>query len=80
MEAKLIRVVRDAAGQVLLKWIEAPVANICDECGEPIASGDTMARYIEICPGDWGQSRVRIGRDYCKSCGELLEDSLTTTE
>lgn len=83
MEAKVIRVVRDGDGKLLLKWVLAAIAEICDECGDAIAPGDEMAAYQDefIDGRHWKETRhSRIPRTYCKGCGTLLEDSLTTTE
>jgi RNase P subunit RPR2 len=69
--------VRNAEGP-RLKWTRARVAELCDECLDPIAPGDEMVRYDDEFVTSTGHGH--IPRTYCKSCGELLQDSLVTEE
>lgn len=82
-EGKTIRVVRDDAGRLLLKWVLTAVAETCAECGNPIAAGEEMAAYQDeyIDSRHWKDTRhSSIARTYCRGCGALLEDSLITAE
>lgn len=60
-------------------WASARIADICDECFDPIRPGQTVAIYDDeyVRPN---QPHGHIKRTYCETCGKLLEDSLTTTE
>lgn len=78
METKTIRVVRDGDGGVLMKWALAPTALICDECGDPISAFASVA-VRQVPYPSYGRVK-HATRHYCKSCGDLLEDSLVTTE
>jgi hypothetical protein len=63
-----------------VRWMMASGSHICCECGEEIWLGMRFAHYVEILARDaCGKSR-RVPHDYCAECGQLLEDSLTTTE
>jgi hypothetical protein len=59
-----------------LRWGDAKVADICEECSDPIRPGDEMAAFNEVYFSD---KRRQVTKHYCKGCGDLLEDSLTTT-
>jgi RNase P subunit RPR2 len=64
--------------------ITCRTAHKCDECHEAIQPGDTMVVYDDIAVDSLasfatGIQHTHARRRYCKSCGELLEDSLTTT-
>jgi hypothetical protein len=61
-------------------WVEARIAEICDECFDPIRPGDAMALYDDVAHEGYTGSPTHTRRTYCQSCGRLLEDSLTTTE
>jgi RNase P subunit RPR2 len=84
IEVKVTRIVRDGEGGLLMKWVIAAIAEICDECSDPIKPGDEMVLYVEVdVTGAVLTERPRhkhIRRTYCKTCGALLEDSMTTTE
>jgi hypothetical protein len=71
-------VLRDENGEILMRRETARIAEICDECSDPIEPGDTMVTRNEMIPG-MGRV-VYVKRNYCSPCGVLLEDSLITTE
>jgi len=76
-----MKTLRDANGKLLLRWTRAQLAEICAEADCPISPGDEVAVYDDVASGDGKGGRpLHITRRYCKSCGQLLEDSLTTTE
>ena len=53
----------------------------CAECAEIILPGERMATWDDVTVGKAGPPRHDCTRrHYCEGCGELLEDSLTTTE
>jgi len=60
----------------------AKIADVCDECCDPIWPGDAMVVYVEryIGTASYTPQEKFIARHYCDACGKLLEDSLTTTE
>jgi hypothetical protein len=62
-----------------VRWSVCLLRRPCSECGETIPAGEPMARWTEI-DGAFPYPPIRVPRHYCKPCGELLEDSLTTTE
>jgi len=80
MQGATIREVRDGDGALLMKWVRAAVAEICDECSDPIAPGEEMATRQVPLPIDSFGRKHHVHRTWCKECGELLEDSLVTTE
>jgi RNase P subunit RPR2 len=77
----LKQVVRDAEGKLLFTRGKAQIAEICDECSAAIWPGDDMVVYDDIAhDGVRGGAPTHFKRHYCGACGQLLEDSLTTTE
>jgi len=62
-----------------VRWSESQNVYLCDECNGLIQPGDRMARWTEEGLGSYGFP-FHINRRYCEDCGQLLEDSLTTTE
>ena len=80
MEPRTIRVVRDSQGLVLIRWAEHWFASDkCSECGANIAPREEFAIYDDEYVRDPGEPHGHRRRKYCKSCGEDLESSLTTT-
>jgi hypothetical protein len=63
-----------------VRWMMASRPHTCCECGEGIWVGMRFAHYVEILAANSYGRHARIPHDYCAECGELLEDSLTTTE
>lgn len=57
----------------------AKLADICDECCDPIWPGNNIVIYVERYIHGAGKEAF-VTRHYCADCGKLLEDSLTTTE
>ncbi len=50
----------------------------CSECRQTIEPGDQMVLYDDLAV-NWPHKPIHTLRHYCKDCGTLLEDSLTTT-
>lgn len=63
-----------------VRWLTASHPHICCECGAEIWKGQRFAHYVEILAPDCYGRRARMPHNYCVECGQLLEDSLTTTE
>lgn len=58
----------------------AKIADLCDECLDPIWPGQPLAIYVERYISGSPAREQFVSRHYCAACAVLLEDSLTTTE
>lgn len=80
MKSRVMRAVHGGDGNVVLMWIITGLDETCDECSAALQPGDEIAVYNDrYLDGQTQKVRHEV-RVYCKPCGELLEDSLTTTE
>lgn len=60
--------------------VKASIPDVCDECREAVRPGEEMVLYVERCFTEYSGVARYFSRHYCKPCGELLRDSLLTTE
>jgi RNase P subunit RPR2 len=70
----------DSAQEKQFTRTRAKIADVCDECSDPIWPGDAMVIYVERSFTGYTGREMFISRHYCDRCGKLLDDSLTTTE